>query len=856
MTLTSSDLNTLSIDTFSANGTIVFNVPPINTGVDKLNNLLGDLTLLSSNVSTLTIDPYSANGTIVFHVPSTVVNTGVDKLNNLLGDLTLLSSNVSTLTIDPYSANGTIVFHVPSTVINTGVDTVNNLLGDLTLLSSNVSTLTIDSYSANSTIVFHVPSTVVNTGVDTINNILGDITLLSANVSTLSIDTYSANSTIVLKVPSATILPNDDWANYPAINDVIIPNHDLNMTTTTPGISYNTASFNSNFVIGSPTNIPLRPDMTAYCGTVTLGGLATPLTGMTINSLGTVNINSVAGLSLLGGGGISIAGAGAISAVGSTITLGAGAVSALGGSITLGAGSVSALGGSINLGAGTINMAGGLINALGTAVNVGGGLITATTGGLLVTAGSVVVGTANIAGAGMVCYGGKIQTYPSLAGGGGGLEMNSCPITGVTTINGAAYPPAIGASYRGAWVSGTNYSIDDVVGNASANDNNALNVLFIAPVNIPNSVNAPWTAAGQTDGWITYANQAIYGFNSGDSISDPNFTTQINMNAIQGCPPPTSNDGNFIFSVLNNNGDIYSDFGAGRYIVAGINSGLTPVAGNTLPYITTTSTSLTDYNLEINSGGSNYEINFIAKDLKLNGSPFDIGVSSFNSATGAIDLLAADGIDIQPITSTSFGVANTGIRSLIVGATTINNTGVTLVEGTNIELIPSGGNTITINNTQSLNSAIPYTLTGTTGGGVITNRAIGALNPFPQNIFTVVSTIQFNLPATLNASDSVYFDGFGLYDFFANLNSYWGVSYFTNTYATETDILGSTTTPANALNFSNIQQIYLPLNLIIPPTHITSGGTVTLKIYCNPTSANQYITITPINNARIGIARD
>jgi peroxiredoxin len=362
-------------------------------------------------------------------VPS--INTGVDSVNNLLGDLTLLSSNVSTLTVDSYPANSTIVFHVPS--INTGVDSVNNLLGDLTLLSSNVSTLTIDSYSANSTIVFNVPS--INTGVDSVNNILGDITLLSANVSTLSIDTYPANSTIVLKVPSATILPNDDWANFPAINDVIIPNHDLNMTTTTPGISYNTASFNSNFIIGNPSNLPLRPDMTAYCGTVTFGGLATPLTGMTINSLGTVNVNSLAGLSLLGGGGISIAGAGAISAVGSTITLGAGAVSALGGSIDLG-------GGTINMAGGTINMAGGIINALGTAVNVGGGLITATTGGLLVTAGSVVVGTASIAGAGMVCYGGTIQTFPSITGGGGGLEMNSCPITGVTTINGAAYPPA------------------------------------------------------------------------------------------------------------------------------------------------------------------------------------------------------------------------------------------------------------------------------------------------------------------------------------------------------------------------------------------------------------------------------
>ena len=42
--------------------------------------------------------------------------------------------------------------------------------------------------------------------------------------------------------------------------------------------------------------------------------------------------------------------------------------------------------------------------------------------------------------------------------------------------------------------------------------------------------------------------------------------------------------------------------------------------------------------------------------------------------------------------------------------------------------------------------------------------------------------------------------------------------------------------------------------LTIPPTNITSGGTVTLKIYCNPTSTNHYLTVTPTNASRIGIA--
>ena len=153
-------------------------------------------------------------------------------------------------------------------------------------------------------------------------------------------------------------------------------------------------------------------------------------------------------------------------------------------------------------------------------------------------------------------------------------------------------------------------------------------------------------------------------------------------------------------------------------------------------------------------------------------------------------------------------------------------------------------------------SGVPYTLTGTTAGAVITNAPIGNTNPFPQNTFRVVSQVTFNLPPVLEATDSVYYDGYLFTDWAANFNSFWGVSYATNTFPTFTDILGSTTVPANALQFSNFNQIYLPLNIILPPTHLTSGGTVTLKIFCNPTSINHYLTATPITLARIGIVTD
>ena len=149
--------------------------------------------------------------------------------------------------------------------------------------------------------------------------------------------------------------------------------------------------------------------------------------------------------------------------------------------------------------------------------------------------------------------------------------------------------------------------------------------------------------------------------------------------------------------------------------------------------------------------------------------------------------------------------------------------------------------------------SLPYTLTGTTAGATITNRGITAINALPVNTFTLISQITFKIPFDWAATNSIYYDGWNLSDYDSNFNSYWGVTYITNTFATPTEILGSITNVNNALQYSNFNQIYLPLNLIIPPTYITSGGTITLKIYCNPTSANHYLTVAPINNARIGL---
>jgi hypothetical protein len=156
----------------------------------------------------------------------------------------------------------------------------------------------------------------------------------------------------------------------------------------------------------------------------------------------------------------------------------------------------------------------------------------------------------------------------------------------------------------------------------------------------------------------------------------------------------------------------------------------------------------------------------------------------------------------------------------------------------------------------NLQSVIPYTLSGTTAGAIITNRATGSGNSLTQNQFNLITTISFNIPSNWTTEDSVYFDGWMLSDFQSNFNSFWGVSYFTNTFATPTDLIGSTTVTANALNYSNIQQIYLATNLIIPPTNLQAGGRITISIYCNPTSSNHYLSLPVVNQARIGLVKD
>lgn len=235
------------------------------------------------------------------------------------------------------------------------------------------------------------------------------------------------------------------WADYVASSNVTIPNKDLNMTTTSPGVSYNKANLNANVQFGDPTNVPLRPDFDAYCGNVTFGGLATPLTTMNVNSIGGINLTSATGVNVTGGGTVTVSGGGGVAVSG-------------GGGVTVGG-----LGGVAITGAGAISVAAG-------GVSVAGGGVAITAGGLAINAGLTEIGTIGGPGGGLNVFGSDISMIPvgaitaeiyteylkSYSG------TNTMQITGVSTINGTAYPPTAGGA--------TAFSYNIYVSNISGSD--------------------------------------------------------------------------------------------------------------------------------------------------------------------------------------------------------------------------------------------------------------------------------------------------------------------------------------------------------------------------------------------------
>ena len=165
--------------------------------------------------------------------------------------------------------------------------------------------------------------------------------------------------------------------------------------------------------------------------------------------------------------------------------------------------------------------------------------------------------------------------------------------------------------------------------------------------------------------------------------------------------------------------------------------------------------------------------------------------------------------------------------------------------------ISSGTGNVSI---QSLSRT--YTLGGATTGGVITySQPSGSGNQWTSSTWTLMNTIQINVPPGWAAGQSVGFDGYEYINWDSNTTSYYTIYYVTPSQATEQSLIGDRSVSfTDAIFGNNSGQAYLPLNLTIPPTYLAPGGTITLRVYGYVTAALHYMVSDPLIDARVNIA--
>ena len=210
-------------------------------------------------------------------------------------------------------------------------------------------------------------------------------------------------------------------------------------------------------------------------------------------------------------------------------------------------------------------------------------------------------------------------------------------------------------------------------------------------------------------------------------------------------------------------------------------------------------------------------------------------VDSVNSQTGAVLIEAGDGISVTNTETPSINITNSGVLSVVAG------TGITLTGDT-----PQNPTINVI--------ARPYTLLGATIGGVVTNViGIGSGNTWPATTFNLASTIQIGVPPGWVAGQSVFFDGYGYYNFASTVVSFWAIYYVTSTQPTEQSLVGVKLANDSIAAPASVAQIYLPMNLTIPPTYLEDGGTITLRVYGYVTTSGEYLSSNPLIDGRVGI---
>jgi hypothetical protein len=237
-----------------------------------------------------------------------------------------------------------------------------------------------------------------------------------------------------------------NWANYTAVNNVVIPKEYALSINAENGLTiYKNSQLNTNIFHGTAGNSS-SPNFTSYPTEFNVYGArkislnttsAVPPSGIGLNSATTINIDCVGILSLIAGGNVNLEGL--------TTAFDIGAWNVLCGNWSVEAGALEWATGAVvwNSAAGFEFVAEALtafnaplINFLGGAVNFQGGLVTITAGGLAVLGGgvSVAAGGVSIAGGGLQVGGGVANLNAGASVGG---TLTAPTIAGVATLTGA-----------------------------------------------------------------------------------------------------------------------------------------------------------------------------------------------------------------------------------------------------------------------------------------------------------------------------------------------------------------------------------------------------------------------------------
>jgi hypothetical protein len=311
-------------------------------------------------------------------------------------------------------------------------------------------------------------------------------------------------------------------------------------------------------------------------------------------------------------------------------------------------------------------------------------------------------------------------------------------------------------NWRGAWSVSNTYAVNDVVGGGITAD--ASFIMYIATTTVSPGLSPPWGVFLSTNPWLPIANQSQIGYNTGAPGGGINDTTAISMAGVASAPAPTSSPGDYIMTVVNNDGDLYTDFCAGRFVVAGINSGNAITPPNTLPFITTTGNNATTQ-LSINGGG-NQPVNIVG-GLTVNGSPVSGGGNW--SYKGVFNTTVATAYIVNDVVFDTVNTAQTYVcilgytttvptptppsanatnwlllatNSATAGGSSITNTGATLGINTTGTLSYTTPNTPSFVNQINLTTTVPTTTPGA-GAGNISITAGGNLALSSPNYVSV-----------------------------------------------------------------------------------------------------------------------